>query len=685
MRRRRRAASTPPLDSAPPVDTSTNTATVDNSASVDQQLVQCGARCDTPGATTVPGSRFEFGRQHRPTGAASAIQTDPSNVNIVVRVGSPGSDGTKSQASSATANAAQATEATTNGSNVDVSVAIPSMAKTLTGPSGTEPWTWSWARDLGLATNPTAAAATDTPGWNWSWTTPPAPSSTAPAPVAGQWTWTWTWTNSAGVAIDLTRTTPCACSWLWNWTWTGDPVATPPSAGDGLAPAVAAPLVTQTNSASATATATAASDVVQNVTQPAGAGDAVYASQTADSVQSAVAGASVVQSDASNANFVSSALTSPLVQENLVTGDAAATVTFNAAQTLTQARDGATDPAAHLEGAWQTITSAQTADAWAAASQSEAFNRNSVAGPPASIGPVAQSNAVRTAAVAHSSARVLQSVAQEETTGAGADQEAEAVQSSSTTQDAHASAEGMQAKVGNADDVVVPTGGSENPARTQSNEVTIVARAGNDADVTQELVQEVPAVPAPWTAVGEQSSSVVQSGDVSSSSQQAGRVNSAGWDGPARRIGVGPRRDCASRRRVDDHAVRDRVGDELVLPLAPPEPAPTLLEALRIPPLQSPVVPAGRRASAPQHALTRTGVAAGATRERHGRRRVPSGARLQPAVPSPRRHGGGARARTRARPGADGDGRRARRACRLPRVAAPVVLAGPWAAGRPRA
>ena len=458
-------------------------------------------------------------------------------------------------------------------------------------------------------------------------------------------------------------------------------MAAPRSNDDAAPPAAAPPVVTQTNSASATATATAASDVAQTLLQPAGAGDAVFASQAADSVQSAVANASVVQSDASNANFVSSAMTSPLTQQNLVTGEAAATVTFSAAQTLTQARDGAADAAAHLEGAWQTITSTQTAEASAAASQSEAFNRNSVAGPPASIGQVAQRNAVRALAVAHSSARVLQSVSQRETTGAGADQEAEAVQSSATTQDAHASAESVQAKVGNANDVVVPAGGSENPARAQSNEVASVARAGNDADVTQELVQEVPGVPAPWTAIGEQELL----------GRAVGRhIGVVAADRPrehcrlgrsARRVGIGPCRDRAPRRRLDDHAVHDRVGDELCA-----RPARTASEPRRGAAHASAAEPGRPRPqTCAAAARVRAGLAACAARERHRRRRIPSGARLQPALRSPRRNDGRARARTRAGPRADRDRGHGLHACRLPRVAAPAVLAGPWAAGRPRA
>ena len=92
--------------------------------------------------------------------------------------------------------------------------------------------------------------------------------------------------------------------------------------------------------------------MTQGLLQPSGAGDAVFADQAAESAQSAAATASVVQSDASNANFITSGMTSSLAQENLVTGDAVATATFTAAQTLSQARDGGADAAAHLEGAW---------------------------------------------------------------------------------------------------------------------------------------------------------------------------------------------------------------------------------------------------------------------------------------------------------------------------------------------
>ena len=459
---------------------------------------------------------------------------------------------------------------------------------------------WNW--NLGLPVISADAATTDAPSWNWSWTVPPAQPSAAAttgtaaqAPDDGQWTWTWTWTNSAGVAIDVTRTTPCACSWLWNWAWTGDPVAGSPSNGGNPAQATAAPsaAVTQTNSAAANAAAAASSSVTQDLLQPSGAGDAVFVQQAADTTQSASATATVVQSDASNANFITSGMTGSLAQENLVAGDAAATATFTAAQALSQARDGGNDAAAHLEGAWQTIANAQIADASAHASQSGAFNRDSIGGASASLGPVAQRNTVSAVAAARTGARVLQAVSQKEITGGGADQEAEAVQSSTTTQAAWASAQSVQAQVGNTNDVVVPAGGRDNPALIQTNEISSVADAADDTDVTQHLAQEVPAADVGWTAVGEQDSAVDQSGTASSSSQQSGRVNSAGWNGLlAASVQV---QDAAAPAVAVTTTVQVVTGSVTSSPLslAPPDPVAVPVWGPRIPPLSTPVVRTG--------------------------------------------------------------------------------------------
>ena len=115
----------------------------------------------------------------------------------------------------------------------------------------------------------------------------------------------------------------------------------------------------------------------------------------------------------------------------------------------------------------------------------------------------------------------------------------------------------------------------------------------------QELVQKVPDVAAPWTAIGEQDSSVVQSGDVSSSSQQAGHVNSAGWDGPLVESASGP---VVTAPPVAVSTITQSTTGSVtssVLPLARPELPPALVGALRMPPLQSPVVRGGRRAHAP--------------------------------------------------------------------------------------
>ena len=97
---------------------------------------------------------------------AAAAQSNPTNVNISVRVGSPGHDTVPTQANTADADAASASATVSGESNINVSVVLPGADVVV--PSGSDPWIWHWVWTLGTVPAP-GDAPTGSNTWLWTW------------------------------------------------------------------------------------------------------------------------------------------------------------------------------------------------------------------------------------------------------------------------------------------------------------------------------------------------------------------------------------------------------------------------------------------------------------------------------------------------------------------------------------
>jgi len=535
----------------------TNSASIDNSAALGQSLEQCGAQCitgpdddTTASAVAAPTEQATVATPaaqtvQAPTATtAAAIQQAPTNVNVSVRLASPGSDGAVSQANTANATADEANVTSSDPTNVNIQVTVAGDSGNIAASSNGLPWTWTWNWDLGAAPSD---AGTATNEWNWDWTQPatdatstPAATSgatTAPQPAEGQWIWIFDYTAPDGTHASVVSNQPCACAWVWSWTWSGAPAAGAPQA-QVVAPSAEAvpapaPQIVQANDAVATANASASTDVEQQASQ--NAPDFQATEQQIDLIQTADAEAVVDQAGASNSSVVTAGRLSSLEQWNLVSASATSTADFTARQTSSQSLQlTAGDVAAHQEGASQQITIVQTAGATARAAQAGAHNRTKIAArgrSEAPIGAISQSNAAGAWTLASSSAAVVQQITQHQL-GEGADQFALAGQDATLIQDAQADAEVAQANLGNTSSVLIPAGGIFNPPISQSNDVHASAQMTNGAVVEQHITQSESGAFITWSATAEQTATVTQSGDASASADQAGIENVAGWTGP---------------------------------------------------------------------------------------------------------------------------------------------------------
>jgi hypothetical protein len=533
----------------------TNSASIDNSAALGQSLEQCGAQCITgpdydTTASAAPTEQATLATPaaqtvQAPTATtAAAVQQAPTNVNVSVRLASPGSDGAVSQANTATATADEANVTSSDPTNVNIQVTVAGDSGNIAASSNGLPWTWTWNWDLGAGPSDAGTATND---WNWDWTqpatdatsTPTATSAatTAPQPAEGQWIWIFDYTAPDGTHVSVVSNQPCACAWVWSWTWSGAPPTSAPQtqvvAPSAEAAPAPAPQIVQANDAVATANASASTDIEQQASR--NAPDFQAADQQIDLTQTADAEAVVDQTGASNSSVVTAGRLSSLEQWNLVSASAMSTADITAKQTSSQSLQlTAGDVAAHQEGASQQMTIVQTAGATARAAQAAAHNRTKIAArgrSEAPIGPISQSNAAGAWTIASSSAAVVQQIAQHQL-GEGADQVALAGQDATLIQDAQADAEVAQANLGNTSSVLIPAGGIFNPPISQSNDVHASAQMTNSAVVEQHITQSESGAFITWSATAEQTATVTQSGDASASADQAGIENVAGWTGP---------------------------------------------------------------------------------------------------------------------------------------------------------
>jgi hypothetical protein len=538
---------------------------VDNSASIDQGVEQCADEClpapsdgSTGAATTDQDSETTAGGVDT---EASATQISPSNVNVSVRVGSPGDRHGVTQRNDASADADVAVTTTTGEDNLDLAV-------TLTGdnvvsvPAGLVPWIWNWVWTTGAPPFGPDSAPTSTSIWDWIWTQQPSGSSAAPAgtssvaPVEGHWIWNWTWTRSDGWSSGFTADLPCTCAWVWTWTWTwtDDESTGETAAPVGEEPEITAEPVVQTNSSTAIAVAATNFAGDQEIVRADEASDeTASALQSIGSQQLATATALAQQDDALNSSFVAAGIVESITQLNEIVATAFARADLTVSQAVHQSQTGLDDGATHTVAAEQSVESLQSSDADAHVVQDRAVNTTTILGPvanTAAIGAVSQENTAEALAVAASVATVLQTVAQVQA-GEGSDQTAKALQGIVNLQAATASADSAQSNVKNIVFVEIPLYGVSNPSVTQSNAVSSIADTTNTSDFVQDALQTASGEFIAWHEEATQTATVTQSGDAGIALAQADRENRSGWNGVFSPPSAQPTAETVSTVHVD--------------------------------------------------------------------------------------------------------------------------------------
>lgn len=567
----------------------TGDVTGQNGSSTDQSIVQeqdGSAPLVGEDPTLASGSGDPSG-----IGSATVTQTGATNVNVSVRVGSPGTDGTVTQQNTATATGSTpdlSVVSTDGGSNTNVSIVIPGGP---TSDPGSD-WTWNWVWDS--STTPPADATTDGSDWSWVWSDTAAPADasgtataggptdqpTTPTP-AGTFTWTWTWTMPDGTTVTRSVSQPCDCNWNWTWTWdwsNGAPASTPAdgSSTDAAQPQAPAPSTTydtgavdQQNTAAANASAGAELLVGQLADQQPGIPGDV--SQILVSQQSAVAAASVTQSDPQNANFGFGVATGSVRQANTIEADAVAFDHLDATQVTIQ-------QATTADGTEQSLTATnwagvqQTAVAYAEADSAGTANVNLAWAPRpnhAAVGDVAQWNGAASSALSVNWAGTLQWIQQFQTAGTATGQQMIAVNLLVDQQSAFSLALAAQLQVVNLNELAVPAGSrATNPSITQSNIDT--ASAGSiSVDETQQWISQTQSGMNQFelSQAGNQSWTT-QSNNEQVTGAQLQLSNVAGW------LGIEPGPAPASAPAPVVEAPRQFTPSLVTQPVVEPDPAP---------------------------------------------------------------------------------------------------------------
>ena len=346
------------------VSTSNQGNDVTNAGLVDQELLQTQDGAG-PDPTQSAGDAVDLPMSS--TGSATATQTGAYNINVSIRVASPGNDGGVAQTNSATATGTSpelGIVKSSDGSSYNVSIVLPGSA--FTAPGDQWQWNWNWTGD---GTPPAGASADDlapTSGsaWNWSWTSagPTTPAAnTATTPSSGTFTWSWTWLLPNGQTWTLSQQQACSCNWQWNWTW--DWSAGAPSTSSGDAPATgsdpadsqSAPAITpadngpitQWNSVDASATAAANFEVTPLYSAAQSGADPSVDTQALDNGQSisnnqvvsAIVRADQINPSNFNLGWGVGIPIASITQANVVAGEADATGWSIVDQELIQGQD----------------------------------------------------------------------------------------------------------------------------------------------------------------------------------------------------------------------------------------------------------------------------------------------------------------------------------------------------------
>ena len=471
-------------------------------------------------------------------GSASATQTGASNINVSIRIGSPGSDGPIHQTNGATATGtspALGVVTTDGGLSSNVTIVIPGD---ISAPGSNWNWTWTWTSAGTPSMGSTAGTVAPTTGsdWNWAWTpipgTPTAPAGATPqtagATQTGMFTWTWTWKKPDGTTSTWTWQQACTCNWTWTWTWdwgSGAPVQAPPADTPNGQPAGTSPVaeqtissgpaptviydngaVTQANIAAANARAGAELLTSQTLDQQPGLQGA-DASQILAVDQQATATAEVSMLDPLNLDLGWGAGSDPVTQANTLEADALAFDHLDATQVLIQQQtaspttdQAATDQAPTGQAATDQAISGsnwaggeQIAVATAKADSSSTLNRNVVWAPAANeahVAAVSQGISGTSTATSVNWESTLQWIQQFENAGTATAQDQEAVNLAAVTQSAISLALTWQAQVTNTNDLLVPAGSrATNPSVSQSAIDSSSATSVN-SDQTQQWISQ---------------------------------------------------------------------------------------------------------------------------------------------------------------------------------------------------
>jgi hypothetical protein len=536
------ATVTPSLGTLPDPNTANSAADVDNASSVVQNLSQCGDQCSAASTQAVGAVGTTAPVQGAGTSKATAVQQAPSNVDVSIRVASPGADGLATQLNGADGEGETVVATTTTPNDVVVSVVVPGSPNDVAVPTGDTPWIWNWTWTTGQAPTDPTATPTSSSTWQWTWTAPAAGATPAAATAngsaqaqSGQWTWTWDWTRPDGTTTSWTYSQACSCSWAWTWTWNwpASTTSNAPAAAPTAAPAPPAnPTVDQRNESSATAVAVTTFTGTQSaaVTTDSTSAASTSADQAIGSDQEATAAADVAQTRPLNANVVTAGEIDGVDQANSVVGTSVANVADESIQSVTQQQSGTNDGASHSLSAVQRIETVQSAHAGVVAGQTDAGNLNqvwSIFGPSkAKLGKVTQKNVAETLAIADVTSAVQQVIHQSQA-GGGADQDAAATQSASTAQAQSAFSAVSQARVANVNAVAIPLNGSWNAQNLGSSQTTLAAADAEAlalAETSQQLDQfgfSLGGTQVQWA--GQQTSLVQMAGGVALVGQSGAR------------------------------------------------------------------------------------------------------------------------------------------------------------------
>ena len=525
-----------------PVNGPNSSGDVENASSVIQDLSQCSAD-ETDCISSSSGSPQDNtgpGGSAADNSIASATQDSPSNVNVSIRVASPGMDGPLTQLNDASATGLTSVETVTNPDNLGVAIVVPGLPKDVVIPTSSDtPWNWNWNWTTGSAPTDPGATPTSTSEWAWNWT-PPAEGSpaatSAPQGTPGMWTWTWTWTRGEW-SVSWSYQQACDCSWTWNWTWVwpADSPSAPTSPASALLPPPPAnPQISQTNDSTAAAAAVTTFDGSQEMTISSDGESDATQYQGITSIQSATASADAGQVDPRNTIIRTAGAIKGIKQQNRVAAASTAAAFDTATQTLEQNQTGTDDGAVHSVASTQVIGTLQTATSDAVATQADALNLAHVwsqaSGNRASIQKITQTNESVALGFAALESVTSQSVSQTQT-GAGSDQLADALQEAVTTQQNVASAHVGQASVRNRVEMEIPWNGAMNPPIDQSNGVSAASISTSYSEITQTVVQEASGEGVEWDQHAQQIAIVNQGGSASSSASQANIDNLAHWTG----------------------------------------------------------------------------------------------------------------------------------------------------------